>query len=53
MSKNDIKQKILEAVRQIPYGMVKSYGQVAVDVGLPGRARLVAKILADSEDELL
>ena len=53
MSKNDIKQKILEAVGQIPYGMVKSYGQVAVDAGLPGRARLVARVLAESDDELL
>lgn len=50
MSKNDIKRKILEAIRHIPYGTVKSYGQVAADAGLPGRARLVAKILAESED---
>lgn len=53
MSKNDIKQRILETVRHIPYGTVKSYGRVAADAGLPGRARLVAKILADSEDESL
>lgn len=50
MSKNYIKQKILDTIRLIPYGTVKSYGQVAIDAGLPGRARLVAKTLADSED---
>ena len=50
MSKNNIKQKILDTVRLIPYGTVKSYGQVAADAGVPGRARLVAKILTDSED---
>jgi methylated-DNA-protein-cysteine methyltransferase-like protein len=50
MSKNYIKQKILDTIRDIPYGTVKSYGQVAEDAGVPGRARLVAKILTDSAD---
>jgi methylated-DNA-protein-cysteine methyltransferase-like protein len=53
MSKNNIKQKILDTVRQIPFGAVRSYGQVATDAGLPGSARLVARTLAESDDESL
>lgn len=53
MSKNDVKNKILQTIRKIPFGSVLSYGQVAVEAGVPGRARLVAKILADSEEESL
>lgn len=40
---------ILAAVRAIPAGCVLGYGQVAARAGLPGRARLVAKVLADSD----
>ena len=53
MSKNIIKQIILDAIRNIPYGTVSTYGQIANQVGLPGRARLVAKTLADSGEENL
>ena len=53
MSKNIIKQKILDAIRNIPYGSVSSYGQIANQVGQHGRARLVAKTLADSGEENL
>ena len=37
---------ILAAVRAIPRGQVSSYGRVAEQAGLPGRARLVARVLA-------
>ncbi|MCA9684149.1 MAG: MGMT family protein [Myxococcales bacterium] len=37
---------ILRAVSRIPRGRVASYGQVAEMAGLPGRARLVGKILS-------
>jgi methylated-DNA-protein-cysteine methyltransferase-like protein len=37
---------ILEVVRQIPTGAVATYGQVAELAGLPGRARLVGRIMA-------
>lgn len=38
---------ILAAVRAIPRGEVAGYGEVARRAGLPGRARLVARILSD------
>jgi methylated-DNA-protein-cysteine methyltransferase related protein len=37
---------ICEAVRAIPRGRVASYGQVAELAGLPGRARLVGRVLS-------
>jgi len=39
-------QRILAAIRAIPRGQVAGYGQVAMRAGLPGRARLVARILS-------
>lgn len=36
---------ILETVRAIPPGRVASYGHVAEAAGLPGRARLVGRVL--------
>lgn len=36
---------IYNVVRQIPYGRVATYGQVAELAGLPGRARLVGYAL--------
>ncbi|MBP7370154.1 MAG: MGMT family protein [Arenimonas sp.] len=53
MSKNDVKSKIIEAIRKIPFGTVSTYGVVANMAGVPGRARLVAKILSESEVENL
>lgn len=35
-------------VRQIPRGRVASYAQVAFAAGLPGRARMVGRSLADA-----
>ncbi len=48
MPKNKSHQNIVNAIKAIPYGSVSSYGEVAAAAGLPGRARLVAKILSDS-----
>lgn len=46
-------QRIRAAVRAIPAGEVAGYGEVARRAGLPGRARLVARILATAgESEL-
>lgn len=42
----DAAQRILAAVRAIPAGEVAGYGEVARRAGLPGRARLVARLLA-------
>lgn len=39
---------IRAAVRAIPAGEVAAYGVVAQRAGLPGRARLVARVLAES-----
>ncbi len=38
---------ILAVVRAIPTGEVRGYGEVALAAGLPGRARLVARVLAE------
>ena len=37
--------KIYDAVRQIPYGKVATYGQIAEKAGLKGQARLVGYAL--------
>ena len=42
--------KILAAIRAIPAGQVAGYGHVARRAGLPGRARLVARVLRDHGD---
>lgn len=38
--------RIYAAVRKIPAGRVATYGQVALEAGLPGRARQVGYALA-------
>lgn len=40
-------QRILATVDDIPIGQVATYGQVAREAGLPGRARLVGQVLAE------
>jgi methylated-DNA-protein-cysteine methyltransferase-like protein len=44
------RDRILAAVRAIPPGRFASYGEVARRAGLPRRARLVARVLAQNED---
>ena len=39
---------IRQAVRDIPRTCVASYGEVAARAGLPGRARLVGRVLAEA-----
>ena len=48
-----VKSSILAAIRAIPRGQVRGYGEVARLAGLPGRARLVARILAENDDAAL
>lgn len=43
-------ERILAAVRAIPRGQVAGYGEVARRAGLPGRARLVARVLSSNTD---
>jgi len=46
-SHDDRTQRILATVDCIPAGRVATYGQVAREAGLPGRARLVGHVLAE------
>jgi methylated-DNA-protein-cysteine methyltransferase-like protein len=43
-------ERILAAIRAIPRGQVAGYGHVARRAGLPGRARMVARVLRDNAD---
>src|SRR5690606_28421359 len=45
--------RILSAIRDVPRGAVAGYGQIASRAGLPGRARLVARLLAGNDDPAL
>jgi methylated-DNA-protein-cysteine methyltransferase-like protein len=45
--------KILAAIRAIPRGQVAGYGEVAHRAGLPGRARLAARVLSGNTDPKL
>lgn len=45
--------RILAVVRAIPPGQVAGYGEVARRAGLPGRARLAARVLAGNDDPSL
>jgi methylated-DNA-protein-cysteine methyltransferase related protein len=49
----EARARILAAIRAIPHGQVAGYGEVALRAGLPGRARLVAKVLAGNDDRAL
>lgn len=57
-SKNNLKQeslfktRVIEVIKNIPYGRVMSYGQVALIVGTPRAARQVGGILNSSEESL-
>ena len=46
----EARQKIVAAVRRVPKGWVASYGQIAFEAGLPGRARLVGRVLGECTD---
>ncbi|MEZ5544459.1 MAG: MGMT family protein [Lysobacteraceae bacterium] len=43
--------RVLAAVRAVPPGSTAGYGDIARRAGLPGRARLVARVLAESDEE--
>ena len=42
--------RILAAIRAVPRGSVAGYGHIARRAGLPGRARLVARVLGQNDD---
>lgn len=45
--------RVFAVIQAIPAGQVAGYGEVARRAGLPGRARMVARLLADSDDARL
>ena len=47
------RERILAVIRAIPAGQVMGYGQVAARAGLPGRARLTARMLGMNDDPQL
>lgn len=44
------KERIVAAIRAIQPGRVAAYGEIARRAGLPGRARLTARVLAENDD---
>jgi methylated-DNA-protein-cysteine methyltransferase related protein len=46
-------ERILAAIRAIPRGETAAYGVVALRAGLPGRARMVARLLSQNDDPML
>lgn len=53
MADKSANDRILAAIRAIPRGQVAGYGHIAHRAGLPGRARLVARILSQNDDPRL
>ena len=53
MTDMSAEDRILAAVRAIPRGQVAGYGEVARRAGLPGRARLAARVLSNNTDPKL
>lgn len=53
MDANAAAERIFAAIRAIPRGQIAGYGEVARRAGLPGRARLVARLLSQNTDRKL
>ena len=53
MTTASAEDRILAAIRAVPRGQVAGYGHIARRAGLPGRARLVARVLANNDDRSL
>ncbi len=45
-------EQVREVVRSIPPGETSTYGEVAARAGLPGRARMVGRILSEDGHDL-
>ena len=50
---NEVHARVFAAIAAIPSGRVASYGAIAQRAGLPGRARLVGKLLGEVPDGLV
>jgi methylated-DNA-[protein]-cysteine S-methyltransferase len=46
-------KRVLELVRSIPFGEVRTYGQVALQAGLPGGARAVGGVMGANRTPLV
>lgn len=44
----DARERILATIAAVPRGEIATYGSIAARAGLPGRARLVARVLAET-----
>ena len=42
----EFQQAVIDCVRRIPYGQVRTYGEVAAAVGYPGAARAVGTVMS-------
>ena len=49
--KSGFADRVREAVKQIPKGQTRSYGEVAKAIGHPGAARAVGMIMANNRDK--
>jgi len=49
----DSHARVYAAIRAIPRGRVASYGAIAARAGLPGRARLVGKLLGETPEGMV
>ena len=47
----EARERIWQAVHAIPPGRVSTYGAIAALAGLPGRARLVGRVLSQLPDD--
>lgn len=47
----NFKSRVIEIIKQIPYGKVTTYGAIAILAGLPRGARLVGGILHYNSDK--
>ena len=52
MDKEKFYQEVYDIVKEIPYGRVMTYGQIANLIGMPKHSRMVGKSLHKVSDEL-
>lgn len=50
IKRNNFAERVRDAVRQIPKGETKSYGEVAKAIGYPGAARAVGTVMKNNHD---
>lgn len=50
MTESSFANRVRDAVRQIPKGETRSYGEVAAAIGYPGAARAVGTVMKNNYD---